>query len=233
MRSDQFNNVTKNGYAEYLFYFYGTQSEEPEDLERLFNDGISSWFNSIGSILNKVDSRKIKREGIDKLLLKFMSDNPEYNTVCIVKIPVDYMALVQHGDGKLNSPIPLFKDNGLQMYGVKEYLFTPHLVHGAYSYTTGNYIENPNFCPVFDAKGLKYSSEQIENINFFNKADWSLFASTRSDYSFEKLYSEDEKFPTLDNAMKDYCDKFHTSIKEAKYNSGEYIRQYMRLKDKR
>lgn len=231
MKRDEIKNITKNGYVDYKYYLYGTESEAPKDIESLFNDGISTWFCKLEAILKPVNERKIKKDGIDKVIYSFISENPEYNTVCVVKIPNDYLANVQKGDGSLNPPIPLFKDNGLMMYGIKEYLLNPHLIQGAYCYSTDIYIDNPNFCPVFDAKGLKYSVEQLDNIAFYNKSDWNLFANFRNDYSFEVLYMEDKKMPTLDNAMKEYSNKYHTKAINHPYISTEYSKVYRKFKD--
>lgn len=143
-----------------------------------------------------------------------------YKTVFLIKIPKDYLALVLHRDGKLDPPIPFFKDykSNIEKYSI----FTPHLIQGCYNETTGFFITNPNYCPIFDPSGFNFSDEQVRNFWMYNKFKAVSFDKMRKSLSAEELKKFDIENHIWDNIMDDYSKKYNIRKKEVIYDSSDY-----------
>ena len=208
---------------EYIYLVHSTEFESGELIEDVFNSGLKSWYGySIHSTMEEVDENVINNRKLEEFMKSCVSG--QYKTVFLIKIPKDYMGLVLHRDGHIDPPIPFFKDE--EDYTV----FTPHLIQGCYNKTTGLFVTNPNFSPIFDPTGLKFSDEQLNIFWSLNRFSTIKFAEGRKKLSSNELRKFDIENNTWKTIMKNYGMKYGMIKKEAIYDSSNYSIELERCK---
>lgn len=183
-------NINQNDYN---YYLHKTLISTPETIESLFNDGLKSRYNySLHSTLFPVDKNDLEQRGLEKIITEYLGNGDTYNSVVVVKIPSKYFSNVIHRDGKIDPPVPFFRE-----YTEKDWdwnaLLSPKLVQGVYCRDINKSFENPNFCPIFYPDGCQFSNEQIQSFESVNAYDWREFALSRRNYSFQQLYTNDKR----------------------------------------
>ena len=200
---------------EYKYFIHCTEFESGDLIEDVFNSGLKSWYgHSIHSTMQELNDEDINNKKLEEVMKN--ATGGQYKTVFLIKIPKDYMGLVLHHDGHMDPPIPFFKDED-------EYtVFTPHLIQGCYNKTTGLFITNPNYSPIFDPNGLNFSDEQVNNFFALNKIKTVQFSNNRKKLSSEELRKFDIENNTWRKIMSDYGKKYGMIKKEAIYDSRNY-----------
>jgi len=187
----------------YLYFLHGTKDESLETLEDIFNNGLKSYRgNSLNSTMTPL-SKELQEVGLTDLIKNYTSQH-DFKSTYVIKIPIQYMAQVVHRDGRVDTPLPFWKDSGNRdVHGRKTAVFTPHLIQGVYNENIG-FVTNTNYSPIFNPNGLQYSDEQIAHFGAQGWAEWSDYAMTRNKASFDTLLKHDENRGTFDKAIEEY-----------------------------
>ncbi len=190
------------------FLIVKNEADPLKTIEEIFNVGIKFRGTSLSSAyIYDIGCNEDKNFNLNKEISTFTNDD---NLCFVVKIPKPYIQPIQHRDGKIDIVIPILKDGYLDEEEKTSScsILTPHLIQGVYSKKFGA-ITNPNYSPVFDAKGLNYTDEQYRLINSSN-INSSLLKqlesmSKRRDLSYEEIWERDIKTHFLDEAMSNYA----------------------------
>ena len=191
---------------DYDYFLYKTNIKKPEDIEKLFNEGIR--FNDIYHIsgtFNKVDDKDLEQDGIQETILKSIEYDSDYNSVILVKIPKSYLGRRLPVD-----PIyPLYRLNS----DFDEYpaTFTPKLIQGVYCRDIGTSFTNPNFNPIYNPNGAQYFGDQLNNLKSSGDPNQEKVLRDRQNYSFNTLEELDRKTGAYNNIYNYYCNKFGMS----------------------
>lgn len=153
-------------------YYYFVHRTSAENYQSFFQNGIILYDPSytIQSTLEKVEESVIQSGNLDSFIKNCVAGD-SYNKVFLVKIPKAYFDGIRTKTGRIYQPIPFLDERecmGLEVLAKRFYpVIIPCLIQGCYSREKG-YITNPNFSPVFNPDGLKFSKEQIYNLQCCN-----------------------------------------------------------------
>lgn len=214
--------MNANNQTEYYYYLHLSKTDDPDDIESIFNNGLKSGYHySLNSTLSRIEENYLQQVGLEKIILDSLSNNDTYDSAVIVKIPKKYLSEVWHRDGKIDPAVPMFREyhEGVAKWNA---IFTPKLIQGIYCRKTNKSFTNPNFCPVFDMSGNQYSDEQIANLNSLNQFEWSKWVNDRKKCTFEQLYTGDKRQHTWDNVVLHYSQLYGISPRKmVKYKMPE------------
>ena len=189
---------------DYIYYLHKTSTDDPAVIEDIFNNGLKSWYGySMHSTLAPIDTETLQKVGLEQVIMNYLGDSEDYNSVIVVKMPKDYMTAIVHRDGKVNPPVPVWKSND---DGTTS--FTPQLIQGIYCKRVNKSFSNPNFSPVYDPTGLKYSDEQINYMWSGQLENWVSFAKSRTNLDYQTLCRTDNQNQNWTRLIQHYSNKF-------------------------
>lgn len=202
---------------DYIYLLHKTSEESPEFIEDIFNNGLKSSYDySIHSTLAEIKETDLQQFGLEQCIMNYLGDSEDYNSVVVVKIPKEYMLSAIHRGGKINPPVPFWKSNDDRTTS-----FTPHLIQGIYCKRVSKSFTNPNFSPVYDPTGLKYSDEQINNMWSYNLDNWITFANSRKNVDYGTLCQIDKQKQNWDRVIKYYSDMYGIQPTSAHYTMSD------------
>lgn len=95
---------------DYIYYLHKTSTDDPDIIEDIFNNGLKSWYGySMHSILAPIDTETLQKVGLEQVIMNYLGDSEDYNSVVVVKMPKEYMTSIVHRDGKVNPPFQFGK----------------------------------------------------------------------------------------------------------------------------
>lgn len=178
----------------YCYYIHGTNND---DIENFFNKGLVSYRgNSINSTLYPIDNEEILSIGLRQIEQDYTKQH-NFKYAYIIKIPNYYMGYIEHRDGSIEPPIPLWiPTSQTDAYNRKISILTPHIIAGVYSRERNQIMPNPNYNPKYNPEGMQYANEQEENmLNSFHSEylKWMEFARARRNFGYKDLKARDQK----------------------------------------
>lgn len=195
--------------TDFYYYLHKTKITDSAMIEDIFNNGLTSWYGtSIHSTIYPIDEKLIMDNGLDSAIKNYLGEDSEYNSVFVFKIPKRYMTDRIHRDGKVDPPVPFIKQNEDETVSI-----ISSIIQGVYCRDIDRSFTNPNFSPVFDPTGLKYSDEQINNLWGLNLNNWITFAKSRENKSFNELTSIDKSAHNWDRVIQFYSLIYGEAIK--------------------
>jgi hypothetical protein len=195
--------------TDFYYYLHKTKITDSNMIESIFSNGLTSWYGTnIHSTIYPIDEKQIEENGLDSVMQNYLGDGDEYNSVFLFKIPKKYMTDRIHRDGKIDPPVPFLKQNEDETLSI----ISP-LIQGVYCRDINKSFTNPNFSPVFDPTGLKYSDEQIQNLWGLNLSSWINFAKGRANSSFDELSTIDKNAHNWDRVVQFYSAIYGETIK--------------------
>lgn len=201
--------------TDFYYYLHKTKITDSSNIEDIFNNGLTSWYGtSIHSTIYPIDEKAIVDNGLDSVMKNYLGDSEEYDSVFLFKIPKKYMTDRVHRDGKIDPPVPFLKQNDDKTVSI-----ISSLIQGVYCRDINKSFTNPNFSPVFDPTGLKYSNEQINNLWGLNLSNWITFAKSRESASFSELTAIDINDYNWDRVIQFYSSIYGENIR----NKQEYV----------
>lgn len=185
---------------DFNYYLHKTKIIDSNMIEDIFNNGLTSWHGtSIHSTIFPVNNTEIERYGLDNVMKNYLGNGEEYDSVFLFKIPKRYMTDIIHRGGKIDPPVPFLKQNDDATISI-----ISSVIQGVYCRDLNKSFTNPNFSPVFDPTGLKYSDEQIQNLWSLDLIDWIKFAKSRQNSSYKELCAIDQKTHNWDRVIQFY-----------------------------
>lgn len=185
---------------DFNYYLHKTKIIDSNMIEDIFNNGLTSWYGtSIHSTIYPISNTEIEQYGLDNVMKNYLGNEDEYDSVFLFKIPKRYMTDTIHRGGKIDPPVPFLKQNDDATISI-----ISSVIQGVYCRDLNKSFTNPNFSPVFDPTGLKYSDEQIQNLWSLNLIDWIKFAKGRQNSSYKELCAIDQKYHNWDKVIQFY-----------------------------
>lgn len=195
--------------TDFYYYLHKTKVDSSNMIEDIFNNGLTSWYGtSIHSTLAPIDEKDLEQFGLDSMMKKYLGNDEEYNSVFLFKIPKKYMTDRIHRDGKIDPPVPFIKQNDDDTV-----VLISSIIQGVYCRDINKSYTNPNFSPVFNPTGLKYSDEQLQNLWGLNLNNWIQFAKSRENASYDELSVIDSKANNWERVIQYYSSIYGESIK--------------------
>ena len=204
--------------AGYIYYLYAVDDDNLKTVEEIFNEGIKKSYSSGRPSFDSNFQRVGKSEGVAKdfdLNEAVVNATKNGGTAFVIKIPEEYIEIKLHKDNTVDIPVPLFSKG--QWDGENKFkcdVFTPHLVQGAYSAKNGS-ITNPNYSPIYDANGMRYSNEQYQQVRSFAGASKQVNnlinlmekreKAEKDGVSFDEIWKRDMKSGFLNTASEYYA----------------------------
>lgn len=197
---------------QYAYFLHGTHEQSEESISSFFNDGLISYRgNDMYSTMAPITNTDFQNDNLEGIIKNY-GVNHGYESVFLIKIPIEYTATlvhVNHGN-TMDFPIPLWKPTSEKdYYGRKISIFCPHLIQGVYNVEKG-FITNPNYCPVYNPNGMQYDERQITELKNNGRFEWAKFCSERSKDNITPDYLKefDEEKNTFNALMESYKKKF-------------------------
>lgn len=193
---------------EFVYYFHGTNIEDPNVIIDFFNNGLSSnRGNHMTSTMSPVSQSEIQNNGLGDCLKRYCGNG--YNTIFVMKIPKYYLTpKIENGVAR-QIPLPVWKPTGEKDgYGRDISQFTQELIYGVYRQANDSFLENSNYLAVHNPNGLQYDVNQIEHLLTQECMHWYNYANFRNDKSYQSLLATDLKNGTWDNAVEQYGEHF-------------------------
>lgn len=194
-------NLSQN---DYYYYLHKTNINNAEIIENVFNEGLKSNYDySMHSTLAPIDENELAAKGLQQIVINYLGDSEEYNSVFIIKVPKKYMSRVIHKDGSIDPTVPLY--HSLEGYDTQFLTsFTPKLVQGVYCRDINKSFTNPNFNPVFDPSGSQFADEQITSLESLNLYSLANSLKERRKIPFQKLMYTDKNSNMWDKIVDYY-----------------------------
>lgn len=195
--------------TDFYYYLHKARITDSNVIEDIFNNGLTSWYGTnMHSTIYPIDDKTIEQCGLDNVMKNYLGNGDEYNSVFLFKIPKKYMADRVHRNGKIDPPVPFLKQNEDGTISI-----VSSVIQGVYCRDLNKSFTNPNFSPVFDPMGLKYSDEQIRNFWALNLTTWVEFAKSRANSSYNELCTFDKKNHNWDRVIQFYSSIYGGTIK--------------------
>ena len=213
----------------YAYFLHGTHEQSEESISNFFNDGLISYRgNDMSSTMTPITSMDFQNNDLGDIIKNY-SAFCGFESVFLIKIPIEYIVRTIHRGGIIDSPIPLWKPTSEKdYYGRKVSIFCPHLIQGVYNVEKG-FITNPNYCPVYNPNGMQYDESQITALKNIGLFEWVKFCSDRNKDNVPPDYLKefDEEKITFNVLMENYRKMFEQRGVEIKtpqkYSGGSHI----------
>lgn len=188
---------------QYYYILSGTKiGYSMDNVEELFNIGLPSYDNRLlTSETYLISQNEIDNMSLDKIIKNYVN-NTGYLGASLLKIPKCFIDCKRFSD-TFEAPIPLITENNGTKY------LPGHFIEEIYDPSIDQFVKNPNYCPIFDVSGMKYSEEQMENIINMRHMEMLTFAQERQKASFNELLIFDKKQHTFDGSLKFYKEKLN------------------------